>query len=72
MFDAFSADELTAIRLSLKVAAVAALASLPLGVLVGWLLARTRFPGKALLDALVHLPLVLPPVATTPPRTPSA
>ena len=58
MFDAFSADELTAIRLSLKVAAVAALASLPLGVLVGWLLARTRFPGKALLDALVHLPLV--------------
>ena len=62
MFDAFSADELTAIRLSLKVAAVAALASLPLGVLVGWLLARTRFPGKALLDALVHLPLVLPPV----------
>ena len=62
MFDAFSADELTAIRLSLKVAAVAALASLPLGVLVGWLLARIRFPGKALLDALVHLPLVLPPV----------
>jgi molybdate transport system permease protein len=62
VFDAFSADELTAIRLSLKVAAVAALASLPLGVLVGWLLARTRFPGKALLDALVHLPLVLPPV----------
>ena len=62
MFDAFSTDELTAIRLSLKVAAVAALASLPLGVLVGWLLARTRFPGKALLDALVHLPLVLPPV----------
>lgn len=62
MFDAFTPDELTAIRLSLKVAAVAALASLPLGVLVGWLLARTRFPGKALLDALVHLPLVLPPV----------
>lgn len=46
MFDAFSTDELTAIRLSLKVAAVAALASLPLGVLVGWLLARTRFPAR--------------------------
>ena len=62
MLDAFSPEELTAIRLSLKVALVAALASLPFGVLVGWLLARTRFPGKALLDALVHLPLVLPPV----------
>ena len=62
MFDTFTAEELTAIRLSLKVALVAALASLPFGVLVGWVLARTRFPGKALLDAVVHLPLVLPPV----------
>ncbi|MCD9028849.1 molybdate ABC transporter permease subunit [Luteimonas sp. BDR2-5] len=58
----FSADELVAIRLSLKVASVAALASLPLGIAVAWLLARRRFFGKALLDALVHLPLVLPPV----------
>ena len=58
----FSPDELTAIALSLKVACVAALASLPAGVAVAWLLARRRFPGKALLDALVHLPLVLPPV----------
>lgn len=62
MLDAFTPEELTAIRLSLKVAVVAALASLPFGILVGWLLARTRFPGKALLDAVVHLPLVLPPV----------
>lgn len=62
MLDAFSPEELTAIRLSLKVATVAALGSLPAGILVGWLLARTRFPGKALLDAIVHLPLVLPPV----------
>ena len=62
MLDAFTAEELTAIRLSLKVALVAAIASLPFGVLVGWVLARTRFPGKALLDAVVHLPLVLPPV----------
>ena len=58
----FSPEETTAIALSVKVAVVAALASLPLGVAVAWLLARKRFPGKALLDALVHLPLVLPPV----------
>ncbi|MBB1473713.1 MULTISPECIES: molybdate ABC transporter permease subunit [unclassified Luteimonas] len=58
----FTAAELTVIALSLKVACTAALASLPAGVAVAWLLARGRFPGKALLDALVHLPLVLPPV----------
>ncbi|NLA68835.1 MAG: molybdate ABC transporter permease subunit [Gammaproteobacteria bacterium] len=58
----FSPSELAAIALSLKVACVAALASLPAGITVAWLLARRRFPGKALLDALVHLPLVLPPV----------
>ncbi|ASR42444.1 molybdate ABC transporter permease [Xanthomonas citri pv. mangiferaeindicae] len=59
---AFSPDELVAIGLSLKVATAAALGSLPLGIAIAWLLARRRFPGKALLDALVHLPLVLPPV----------
>lgn len=58
----FSPEEWVAIRLSLKVAVAASLASLPLGIALGWLLARRRFPGKALLDALVHLPLVLPPV----------
>jgi len=58
----FTAAEITAIALSLKVATVAALASLPFGIAMGWLLARRRFPGKPLLDALVHLPLVLPPV----------
>jgi molybdate transport system permease protein len=58
----FSPAELAVIALSLKVALVAALASLPFGVAIGWLLARRRFPGKALLDAVVHLPLVLPPV----------
>lgn len=57
-----SATELAVIGLSLKVATVAVLASLPFGIAMGWLLARKRFPGKALLDALVHLPLVLPPV----------
>jgi len=58
----FSPAELEAVALSLKVALVAALASLPAGIAVAWLLARRHFPGKALLDALVHLPLVLPPV----------
>ncbi len=61
---ALSAEEWTAVRLSLKVAAVATLASLPLGIAVALLLARGRFPGKMLLDGLVHLPLVLPPVVT--------
>jgi len=61
---AFSPDELTAIGLSLKVALVASVASLPPAVAVAWLLARRRFPGRTLLDALVHLPLVLPPVVT--------
>ncbi|AOD16060.1 molybdate ABC transporter permease [Xanthomonas fragariae] len=60
----FTPEELTAIGLSLKVATVAALASLPPGIACGWLLARRRFPGKALLDALLHLPLVMPPVIT--------
>jgi len=53
-----------AIRLSLKVASVAVLASLPLGVLVAYLLARKRFWGHALLNGIVHLPLILPPVVT--------
>lgn len=61
---ALSADELAAVLLSLKVATVATLASLPFAIPVGWLLARRRFPGRLLVDALVHLPLVLPPVVT--------
>ncbi|MEI2433351.1 molybdate ABC transporter permease subunit [Lysobacter yananisis] len=63
-FAGFSAAELTAIALSLKVAAAATVCSLPFGVAVGWLLARTRFPGKLLVDTLMYLPLVLPPVVT--------
>lgn len=55
---------MNAILLSLKVAAVATVLSLPLGVLVAYVLARTANLGKTLLDALVHLPLVLPPVVT--------
>ena len=57
-------DDLTAIALSLRIATVATLASLPFGIAVAYALARWRFPGKALLNGLVHLPLVLPPVVT--------
>jgi molybdate transport system permease protein len=66
MMDAFALtpEERTAIALSLHVAGLATLATLPLGIAVAWLLARRDFPGKALVDALVHLPLVLPPVVT--------
>ncbi|MCJ2094820.1 molybdate ABC transporter permease subunit [Methylobacterium sp. J-072] len=57
-------DAWTAVALSLRVASVATLASLLPGLAVAWLLARRRFPGRALLDGLVHLPLILPPVVT--------
>ena len=57
-------DEWNAVRLSVKVAVVAMLASLPPGILIALLLARGRFWGKTLLNGLVHLPLVLPPVVT--------
>jgi molybdate transport system permease protein len=56
--------ELAALQLSLKVATTATFFSLPLGIAVAYLLARGRFPGRSLLNALVHLPLVLPPVVT--------
>jgi molybdate transport system permease protein len=60
----FSAEEIAAIRLSLRVALWAMLGSLPFGILVALALARGRFWGKAFVDGLVHLPLVLPPVVT--------
>lgn len=56
--------EIEALRLSLWVSGWAVAASLPLGILAAWALARLRFPGKNLLDGLIHLPLVLPPVVT--------
>jgi molybdate transport system permease protein len=59
-----SPTEWTAIQLSLRVAAVATLVATPLGIAVAWLLARRDFWGKSVVDALIHLPLVLPPVAT--------
>ena len=58
----FTAAELAAIGLSLRIALAAVAAALPPAILAAWLLARRDFPGKALLDAAVHLPLVLPPV----------
>jgi molybdate transport system permease protein len=58
-----SAAETDALRLSLEVASRSVLFSLPLAVAVAWVLTRTRFPGRTLFDAFVHLPLVLPPVA---------
>ena len=54
--------EIEALTLSAQVAFWAVLVSLPLGIAVAWLLARTQFPGEALVDALVHVPLVVPPV----------
>ncbi|MFZ9677063.1 MAG: molybdate ABC transporter permease subunit [Quisquiliibacterium sp.] len=57
-------DEWQAIQLSLKVALWATVGSLPAGVMIAWLLARKRFPGMLLLNSLVHLPLVMPPVVT--------
>ena len=59
-----SPDKWVAIRLSLKIALVATVVALPFGIAVAWLLARRNFWGKALLDGLVHMPLVLPPVVT--------
>ncbi len=62
--DAFALTdyEVTAILLSLKVSGWAVVGSLPPGIACAWLLARRDFPGKILVDGLIHLPLVLPPV----------
>jgi molybdate transport system permease protein len=57
-------EEWTAVALSLRIAVVATFVSLPFGIAVAWVLARKDFWGKALLDGVVHLPLVLPPVVT--------
>ncbi|MDK9698397.1 MAG: molybdate ABC transporter permease subunit [Siculibacillus sp.] len=60
----FTSEEWMAIALSLKVGSIATIAALPVAVAVAWVLARRDFWGKSLLDGLVHLPLVLPPVVT--------
>ena len=59
-----SPEEWEAVWLTLKVAARAVGFGLPVAVLAAWTLARFRFPGRAVLNALVHLPMVLPPVVT--------
>ena len=57
-------EEWRAVALSLRVSVWATAASLPFGILAAYALARWRFPGRQLLNGLVHLPLILPPVAT--------
>ncbi|MAY63890.1 MAG: molybdate ABC transporter permease subunit [Rhizobiales bacterium] len=64
MTDWLTPDEWRAVALSLRVSLVATVVSIPLGVFVAYALARWRFPGRQLLNGLVHLPLVLPPVVT--------
>ncbi len=54
--------EWQAVLLSLKVSSLAVVISLPFGIFFAWVLVRCTFPGKSLLDSLLHLPLVLPPV----------
>jgi molybdate transport system permease protein len=63
LFD-LSPDDWTAVALTIRIAVVATLCALPFGLGIGWLLARRNFWGKSVLDGLVHLPLVLPPVVT--------
>lgn len=60
----FSPDEWTAIFLSLRVATVATVFAVPFAILAAYALARWKFPGKILLDSVLHLPLVMPPVVT--------
>lgn len=60
----FTPEEWTIIGLSLRISMVAVFVMLPFAFALAWILARWRFPGKLLLDALVHLPLVVPPVVT--------
>ena len=64
MTDWLTPDEWRAVALSLRVSAVATLASLPAGIFIAYALARWRFPGRELLNGIVHLPLILPPVVT--------
>jgi molybdate transport system permease protein len=64
MLEALSPDEWRALALSLRVSVWATVLSLPLGIFVAYALARWRFRGRELLNGLVHLPLILPPVVT--------
>jgi molybdate transport system permease protein len=64
LFLGLAEEDWRAVAFSLGVSAAAVLGSLPFGVALGWLLARKSFPGKFLVEALLNLPLVLPPVVT--------
>lgn len=64
MTDWLGPEEWRAVALSLQVSMWATLASLPFGIFIAYALARWHFPGKQLLNGLVHLPLILPPVVT--------
>ena len=64
MLEPLTPIEWAAVRLSLQVSLWATVISLPLGILIAWALARRQFWGRELLNALVHLPLILPPVVT--------
>lgn len=60
----YTANEWSAIQLSLSVALICSVITLPLAVAIGWFLARKRFFGKPVLEGILHLPLVLPPITT--------
>ena len=64
MTDGLTPDEWRAVALSLRVSLLATAASLPLGIFIAYALARWRFRGRQVLNGLVHLPLILPPVVT--------
>ncbi len=60
----FTSSELEAIKLSVGVAVYSSIISLPFALLFGYYLARRQFPGKAIVESIIHLPLVMPPVTT--------
>ena len=64
MTEWLSPSDWQALILSVKVASLATIASLPFGIWIAWVLARKSFPGHDILNGLVHLPLIMPPVAT--------
>lgn len=64
VFESFNGAELEAIWLSIKVAVYTSIFILPMALIIGYLLARFKFPGKAVIESIIHLPLVMPPVTT--------
>lgn len=60
----FSPEEYLAIWISLKVAVICTLISIPFSLFFGWILARKQFPGKSIIEGIIHLPMVMPPITT--------